>query len=292
MPATDIQDLFPDLRPITRAPTTFLLYLCGLTLYGSRDRDEQTRTEVTTHVLVILMVPLLALGAYRVQHQPNGVLFLGKTNISGLARAWNFLVVATLAALIAMWSWHAHTQSPEYLAGQALERGRQELAANEYPQAIASLTTAARSNTAHSQPAREELARCAGDLPPNGTVAVIRALVGAGEVVDAKVLEKGVLAAVARHVAAQPKEALALFDALPAKRSFHGLPAEKSVADHRAGEGEQGLVDDVGAFVAGAQLLPGMEPTDGSLDHPAVAPKTFLRFDPLPGDTWGDPALA
>jgi hypothetical protein len=142
---------------------TFLLYLCGLTPYGSRDRDEQTRTEVTTHVLVIMMIPLLALGAYRVQRRSDGVLLLGRTNISALARAWNFLVVAALGLLNAASSWNAHTRSPDYLAGQALERGRQGPAAKQHPSAIAHLITAARSNTGHSRPAREELSRIAAD---------------------------------------------------------------------------------------------------------------------------------
>lgn len=228
MAPSDIQDVFPDLRPISRAPTTFLLYLCGLTMYGSRDRDEQTRTEVTTHVLVVMMVPLLALGAYRVQHRPGGMLILGRTAISGLARAWNFLVVATLVLALAAGSWHAHTQSPEYIAGQSLERGRQALAANQPSSAIPSLMQAARSNTIHAKSARDELSRCASSVATvESAPTLIRALLSAGDLVDAKALDQGVSAAVARHVTSQPRMALALLDAYPSKRITGSLAEQR-----------------------------------------------------------------
>lgn len=229
MAPIDIQDVFPDLRPINRAPTTFLLYMCGLTMYGSRDRDEQTRTEVTTHVLVILMVPLLALGAYRVQHQPGGMLILGRTPISGLARAWNFLVVITVAVAIAAGSWHAHTQSPEYTNGQSLERARQSLTDNQPKAAIPILMHVARSNTSHAKPARDELARCASSVATSDSAPdLIRALLSAGDLVDAKVLDQSVSAAVARHITSQPRMALALLDAYPSKRITGPLAEQRA----------------------------------------------------------------
>lgn len=238
MAQLDIQDVFPDLRPITRAPSTFLLYMCGLTMYGARDRDEQTRTEVATHVLVILMVPLLALGAYRVQRQSGGMLILGRTRLSALAVAWNLLTVSALAVLIAAWSWSAHTRSPEYLAGQALERGRQALAENQHPTAISNLIQAARSNTKHSQPAREELSRCAASLPTlTDAPAVIRVLLGAGDLLNAQTLDQAVLATASQHVATKPQQALAVIDALPAKRIVGPLAEQREkvvVALHQA----------------------------------------------------------
>lgn len=48
---------------------------------------------------------------------------------------------------------------------------------------------------------------------------------------------------------------------------------------------------DVAAFVARAQLLPGMEPADGSLNDPAIASQSFIRFDAFSCYARGDSAF-
>lgn len=49
---------------------------------------------------------------------------------------------------------------------------------------------------------------------------------------------------------------------------------------------------DIATFVSRAQLLPGMEPADGSLNDPSVAPQSFIRFDAFPRNAWGDATFA
>ncbi len=67
----NLSDKFPDLQPIESAPSLWLANGCGLTIYGSRDHDSETNTFIKTHVLCVLFVPLLALGAYRIGNAGN-----------------------------------------------------------------------------------------------------------------------------------------------------------------------------------------------------------------------------
>src|SRR5436190_20370320 len=85
---------FPEMKPINSPPSLSTINGLGLMAYGGRDHDPETGTYVKTHCLVILFIPILALGAYRVADAPGGGwYFLGKVPPSGVARLRNWLVL-------------------------------------------------------------------------------------------------------------------------------------------------------------------------------------------------------
>jgi hypothetical protein len=57
---------FPNMRPITSAPSLSTVNGIGMQLIGRRDFDEETKSYVATHALCILFIPLIPIGAYRV----------------------------------------------------------------------------------------------------------------------------------------------------------------------------------------------------------------------------------
>ena len=67
----------------------------GTSLFGSRDRDEETGTYVTTLCACFAFIPIIALAAYRVTAAGgNTYYFLGKTRLSAVAKAWNAFIMA------------------------------------------------------------------------------------------------------------------------------------------------------------------------------------------------------
>lgn len=91
----ELKSRFPNLRPINGAPVLFRFNGCGFSVYGTRDRDEQTGTYVTTYAFCIVFIPVLALTAYRVADAPGGgQYYLGREGLSGFAKGWNMLLAA------------------------------------------------------------------------------------------------------------------------------------------------------------------------------------------------------
>ena len=68
----DLQELFPDMRPIQKAPSIGGVNGFGTALYGSRDKCDKTGTEVKTLWLSALYIPLLSIASYRVANAPGG----------------------------------------------------------------------------------------------------------------------------------------------------------------------------------------------------------------------------
>ena len=86
---------FPDLEPISGPPPLFRLNGCGFTVLGTRDRDPETATYLTTYTFTVVFLPVLALRAYRVADAPGGgQYYYGREGLSGLARGWNWLLAA------------------------------------------------------------------------------------------------------------------------------------------------------------------------------------------------------
>ena len=112
---------FPRMRPIKSVPWLATVNGIGLTMAGRRDLDPETGTYVKTHCFSFLFIPLLALGAYRVANAERGWYFLGKESLSGLARGWNWLVLALLMGLIGEAGWQSYTATVRRLV-EILER--------------------------------------------------------------------------------------------------------------------------------------------------------------------------
>lgn len=126
-----IRQKFPRLRPSKGVPALFSINGIGLILYGRRNFDAETKTYVKTRCVCLVYLPLFALDSYRVADTGDGQwVVLGKEPISSLARGWNVFVAGMILWGGLNLGWEAHTSSPEYKAGKALEQAA-ELAPNE-----------------------------------------------------------------------------------------------------------------------------------------------------------------
>jgi len=117
----DLNEKFPDLKPIEHPPSLMTLNGFGLAIYGARDKDEETSTFVKTHCVTLLFFPIIALGAYRVALAGNGGwYFIGREPLSVFAKAWNALMVLTLIGGFGFFSWNATYNSPDAIANRQL----------------------------------------------------------------------------------------------------------------------------------------------------------------------------
>src|SRR5262245_30557578 len=91
-----------EMQPISGPPTLHTINGCGTFVYGQRDYDSQTGSYVKTLCIVVLFVPILALRAYRVVNAQSGWYFLGRVPLSGLARAWNFFMLAGVPTIVVL----------------------------------------------------------------------------------------------------------------------------------------------------------------------------------------------
>lgn len=158
MTALSMTDKFPELRPIDAAPSLFTVNGFGTTLYGARDRDEETETYVATQCLCLIFIPVLALGAYRVANAGGDqYYFLGKQSLSGFAKAWNVLVALLLVAGGGFWGFQAYYNSPEAVAGRDLASAERSLAAGDHSDAIAKYEKVAAGSTSKATTARQSL---------------------------------------------------------------------------------------------------------------------------------------
>jgi hypothetical protein len=147
----DLEQKFPDMRPVKSAPSLSTVNGCGFCIYGTRDFDEETHTYVKTYCFCFLFVPILALRAYRVADAgPSGWYFVGRVPLSALARMWNGLVVGGILAVIAFACWQGYTHSAGYQARKKLAdadrlaaAGQLELAARLYHQVAQGTTDSA-----------------------------------------------------------------------------------------------------------------------------------------------------
>lgn len=64
------------------------------------------------------------------------------------------------------------------------------------------------------------------------------------------------------------------------------------MADEGGGEGVEGCPDVLPALIADGKAAEASEPSQGSLDHPAMAAQTLAAVDPPPGDAGHDRACA
>jgi len=120
-----LAERFPDLTRTKRPPSLGSINGVGTTLYGRRDYDPETHSYVATHYFVLVFIPLVALGAYRVVDAPGGGFYcLGRVPLSNLARSWNKLLLSLLVLVGLGIGWAVYTSSPEYQAGQLLAEAR------------------------------------------------------------------------------------------------------------------------------------------------------------------------
>jgi hypothetical protein len=153
----NLSEKFPDLQPIKSTPSLFTANGCGFAMSGSRDHDEETGTYIKTHCFTLILIPLIALRAYRVADAEQGWYFLGREPISAFARVWNTLLVFSIFVGSGIGYWAYHTSTPDYIAAQKLEEA-DELAENaEWVTAAKKYAEVARMNVSVSPTARSRI---------------------------------------------------------------------------------------------------------------------------------------
>lgn len=136
MVQVNVNGRFPRMRPVKSPPAMFRINGCGVALYGSRDQDAETGTYVATWCLALVFIPVLALRAYRVARSPRGGwYFVGREPLSALAKGWNLLVVAGIAAGIAVAQYGNYTSTPAYKAKQQMAAARAQVEKGQLAQA-------------------------------------------------------------------------------------------------------------------------------------------------------------
>ena len=125
----EVNRKFPDMKPIKSVPSMQTINGVGTSLYGARDRDIETGTYVKTHVFVLLFIPILSLGAYRVADAPGGGwYFVGKVPLSPFAAMWNWITTACIVicagSLVTAIAWENYTSSSGYIAKERLKEAQ------------------------------------------------------------------------------------------------------------------------------------------------------------------------
>lgn len=113
---------FPNMTPISSAPSVWSIFGCGLMAYGQREHDAESGTCVKTRFFTIPFIPIFAIDAYRVAPATEDW-FIGQVPLSNLARAWNVLVVlAMLLSGVGVW-YHYHSKNADVIANRTLTEG-------------------------------------------------------------------------------------------------------------------------------------------------------------------------
>lgn len=154
MAEIDLQQRFPEMTPVRKAPTLSRINGIGMTMHGVRDADQETGTYVKTQCLTLLFLPLFMLKAYRVADaEGGGWYFLGRVPLSPLARGWNFAMAVLLISAGVIGGWSAYTGSPEYRAAQKLAEADRLAEAGDLQAAAEHYRDLATGTTSQAQPA-------------------------------------------------------------------------------------------------------------------------------------------
>lgn len=158
MSEIDLQERFPNLRPIESAPSLGTINGVGTMMYGARDHDRETGTYVKTHCFTFLFVPILTLGAYRVADAPGGGwYFVGKEPLSGLAKGWNFLLLAGILCGVGFGYWSSVYNSDDAKAGRAIAAAERMADEGDLDGAAAEFHRIGAGLTKHAPRARQAL---------------------------------------------------------------------------------------------------------------------------------------
>lgn len=167
----DLKQLFPDMEPITTAPTLYLINGCGLKLSGQRNVDPQTGTYLSTQCFVLLFIPIFCLKTFRIaQAEGGGWYFLGREPLSWLAKSWNIFVLTSITFLIGGIWWMDHTSSPEYKTGQMMAEAEQLENGGNWKQAAFKYQEAASHTSSHRPKAIAEFSRILKEKLPDASI--------------------------------------------------------------------------------------------------------------------------
>jgi tetratricopeptide (TPR) repeat protein len=131
---------FPEMKPVSRAPSLSTVNGIGTMVYGRRDYDPDTGTYVLTQWFTLIYVPIIPLAAYRVANAAGGGwYFLGRVPVSRAAKGWTGSLFLALACVAGFFIWSSHTGTADYKAKARLaeadrlrDQGHLTLAARAY----------------------------------------------------------------------------------------------------------------------------------------------------------------
>jgi tetratricopeptide (TPR) repeat protein len=211
-----LRDRFPWMKPVDQVPTIFRVLGTGLTMVGRTSYHDETATYVSAHCLTVLFVPVLAVGAYRVQDNPRGGwFFLGKEPMSVLSWCGNVASLLLFLALIGGGVWFARVGSWEYRDGVRLAKARDLIADGQRAEAAELLEQVLERKTSHVPAAHELLAEMvtkpAGDEQDEAVFRVAALQDRKGDPVVPDLFKKGYQAADALG-AKDPAAALRVLD--------------------------------------------------------------------------------
>jgi tetratricopeptide (TPR) repeat protein len=111
-------DILRSPKPVKRPPSLHTVNGVGLTVYGSRD-EAADGTYTTTRYLVVLLIPVLPIDAFRVADaEGGGYYFLGKVPLGPVAKLWRSLVAVLTIGVIGTFAIRSYTHSPERRFGR------------------------------------------------------------------------------------------------------------------------------------------------------------------------------
>ncbi|MCI0642228.1 MAG: hypothetical protein L0Y70_24385 [Gemmataceae bacterium] len=152
-----LNERFPEMTPVTKAPSLGTVNGVGTMVYGNRDYDVDTGTYVKTHVVCFLFIPLFSLGAYRVADAPEGWYFLGKVPLSALAKTWNFLVLLLIAGGVGLGFWLQHINSADYIAQTKMADADNLVAEGKFGAAANAYRQLGEGKSSHAPAAKQKL---------------------------------------------------------------------------------------------------------------------------------------
>lgn len=133
---------FPNMQPVKGAPSMFTLNGFGLTVYGKRDEDRETRTYVLSRCFCAIFIPVFWLDAYRVHKAAeNSYYFIGREPLSGVCKLWNMLIISSVCVLGGYGYWVEHTKSPDYIAARHLNKAKEFKASGKFAESLTALST-------------------------------------------------------------------------------------------------------------------------------------------------------
>ena len=91
------EKLLGELRPISSAPSLYIINGIGTTLYGSSDPDNDTGSYLSTYYFVFFFIPLFPICRYRVIPTVGGYRFIGKAPLRTFDK-WHIAVSLGLIA--------------------------------------------------------------------------------------------------------------------------------------------------------------------------------------------------
>ncbi len=156
----DLRLKFPEMDPVEKLPALGMIAGIGLRLFGTRDHDDETSSYVTTRWVWAVLLPLFALGAYRVVRTAQGLILLGRVRLSTAARLWNALVLSAILAGAGCYVWRTYTRSPEYIARTKLTEGRRLAEQGNLPEAARRYCEVAVGESGQVPAAQERCSKC------------------------------------------------------------------------------------------------------------------------------------